>query len=367
MERKNLHPLGAQRRRGPFRAGERVQLTDSKNRKHTITLTTDGYFHSTRLRIAHSAIIGKPEGTVIATETGHEVQLLRPLLSDYVLSMPRSATVVYPKDAGQIIMQADVFPGAQVVEAGLGSGALAMSLLSAIGEHGHLTSVEIRPEFAEVAQGNVHSWFGTAELPWTVEIGAVADVLYAQEPHSVDTVILDMLAPWENIAPAAQALRPGGVILAYVTTTTQMSRFVEELRRIAAFTEPEACESFVRSWHLEGLSVRPDHRMVAHTGFLVVARRLAPDSKPLRHKLRPAPAAYSEPLAWEEKAAPISERKLRKVRRDVALRADQESTGVSTPGQHSAELDAKLQDAGAQKAVQHRQSSADTSQIEEPQ
>ncbi|MDO5025803.1 MAG: tRNA (adenine-N1)-methyltransferase [Trueperella sp.] len=361
MGQKNLHPLGAQRRRGPFRPGERVQLTDAKNRKYTITLTTDGYFHSTRLRIAHREIIGKPEGTVLATETGHEVQLMRPLLADYVLSMPRGATVVYPKDAGQIVMQADVFPGAKVVEAGLGSGALALSLLSAIGEQGQLTSVEIRPEFAEIAQGNVYSWFGTEELPWKVEIGAVADVLYAQEPHSIDTVIFDMLAPWENIAPAAHALRPGGVILAYVTTTTQMSRFVEELRQAEVFSEPEAGESFVRTWHLEGLAVRPDHRMVAHTGFLVVARRLAPESQPLRRKIRPAPAAYNEPYAWQEEAAPISERKLRKVRRDVARRADQETSGLSTPGQRSAELDAELQAHGTQKAALQRLTKDDVS------
>ncbi|MDY5584817.1 MAG: tRNA (adenine-N1)-methyltransferase [Arcanobacterium sp.] len=345
------HPLGPDRRRGVFRAGERVQLTDTKGRKYTVTLAENGFFQSTRGNIRHSEIIGKPEGSVLETQEGHRLLALRPLISDYVLSMPRGATVVYPKDAGQIIHQADIFPGARVVEAGVGSGALTLSLLSAVGPEGSLISVERREEFAEIAIGNVESWFGPQIPDWEVRLGDLADVLESLEQGSIDRVVLDMLAPWENIYAAAHALAPGGVILAYVATTTQMSRFVEELRDSEMFTEPEANETMLRTWHLDGLAVRPDHRMVAHTGFLVHARRLAPDAKPLVLKKRPAPAAHSEPLAWENSELaerPISVKKLRKVRRDVALRADVEATGKLEPGSRAAEIREKLDSEAAQ-------------------
>ncbi len=355
------HPLGAERRRGPFRAGERVQLTDTKNRKYTVMLTKDGYFQSQRGSFRHSELIGKEEGTVLDTDSGHRLLALRPLINDYVLSMPRGATVVYPKDAGQIIQQADVFPGAHVVEAGLGSGALALSLLSAIGMDGHLTSVERRAEFAEIAQANVESWFGPQLPPWDVVLGDLDDVLASMDEGSIDTVVLDMLAPWENISSAAHALRSGGVIIGYVATTTQMSRFVEDLRASECFTEPESSETMVRTWHLDGLSVRPDHRMVAHTGFLVVARRIGRDSAPLVPTKRPAPAAHSAPLAWESddfKERTISEKKLRKVRRDVARRADTELSGTSLAGDHSEAMQAKL-DAESQARLAARKQQAD--------
>ncbi len=340
------HPLGAERRRGPFRAGERVQLTDKKGRKYTVMLSQEGFFQSQKGSFRHSELIGKPEGTVLETADGHYLLALRPLVTDYVLSMPRGATVVYPKDAGQIIHQADIFPGAKVVEAGLGSGALALSLLAAIGPHGHLTSVERRAEFAEIAVANVESWYGKDMPPWDVRLGDLAEVLMALPAGSIDRVVLDMLAPWENIFPAAQALTPGGVIIAYVATTTQMSRFVEELRDSELFTEPEANETLLRTWHLDGLAVRPDHRMVAHTGFLVVARRLAPGSQPLEMKKRPAPAAHSQPLAWEDSELaerPISEKKLRKVRRDVARRADVENTGTTQANARQEQMNLQLE------------------------
>ncbi len=350
----NIHPLGADRRRGVFRAGERVQLTDTKGRKHTIILTKDGFFQSQRGSFRHSELIGKEEGTVLETATGHRLQAMRPLVTDYVLSMPRGATVVYPKDAGQIVQQADIFPGARVVEAGLGSGALTLSLLSAIGYNGHLTSVERRSEFADIAIGNVKSWFGAELPPWSVEIGDLDSVLLRMEESSVDRIVLDMLAPWENITASAFALRSGGVILAYVATTTQMSRFVEELRESGAFTEPEANETMIRTWHLDGLSVRPDHRMVAHTGFLVVARRLARNSLPLVVKRRPAPLSHSEPLAWQESdfgERSISEKKLRKVRRDVAHHLDMEASGTSASGENKLAMTQKLQAEIEQKAA----------------
>lgn len=332
----SIHPRGADRRRGPFRAGERVQVTDTKGRKYTTMLTEDGYFQSARGSFRHRDLIGKPEGTVLDTHDGYRVQCMRPLVADYVLSMPRGATPVYPKDAGQIIHMADVFPGAHVVEAGLGSGALTLALLGAVGPTGHVTSVERREEFARIAEGNVTSWFGEDLPPWEVVLGDLEDVLRDLPESSVDHVILDMLAPWDNIDAAAMALRPGGVIVGYVATTTQLSRFVEELRDSQYWTEPESWESFIRTWHLEGLSVRPDHRMVAHTGFLVTARRLAPGSEPLIEKRRPAKAAYSDVMPWEDPANEelterrIAPKKLRRIVRDVEHRAKVEQTGMST-------------------------------------
>lgn len=340
------HPLGADRRRGPFRAGERVQLTDTKGRKYTTTLRRGGYFQSQRGNFRHDDLIGKPEGYVFAAESGHRLQAMRPLISDYVLSMPRGATVVYPKDAGQIIHQADIFPGARVVEAGLGSGALAISLLAAIGVDGHLLSVERRADFAEIAKANVESWYGPELPPWEIQIGDLASVLQKLPAQTVDRVVLDMLAPWENIFAASEALIDGGVILAYVATTTQMSRFVENLRDSQCFTEPEANETMLRTWHIDGLAVRPDHRMVAHTGFLVTARRIARGCEPLIPKRRPAPLAHSESLDWEDSELaerPIAAKKLRKVRRDVALRADIEATGESGQGVASARVQAKIE------------------------
>lgn len=318
-----------------------MQLTDIKGRKYTTMLTREGYFQSSRGSIRHSEIIGRDEGSVIETPEGHRLLALRPLLDDYVLSMPRGATVIYPKDAAQIVHAADVFPGARVVEAGLGSGALTLSLLAATGPDGLVTSVEQREDFAHIAIRNVESWYGEDIPPWRVEIGDVGDVLAEVDAASLDHVLLDMLDPWEHVAGAARALRPGGVIVAYVATTTQMSRFVEDLRATFAFTEAVAAESMVRTWHLEGLAVRPDHRMVAHTGFLVIARRLAPDSEPLLEKRRPAKLAYSQPMPWDEPGAKlpaphtISPKKLRRVLRDVDQRAHIERTGSAHRADHA--------------------------------
>ena len=333
-------------RRGPFRPGERVQLTDPKGRHYTINLTVDGYFQSTRGSFRHSELIGKEEGSLITTEEGREFLALRPLLSDYVLSMPRGATIVYPKDAAQITHTADIYPGARVFEAGVGSGALSISLLQAVGPQGFLLSAERRPEFAEIAQANLVSWWGSHPENWQVECGEAADIL-AAHPAGFDRGILDMLAPWEIIPAAAQALVPGGVFLAYVATTTQLSRCAEDLKATGLFTGPEASETLVRNWHLEGLAVRPDHRMVAHTGFLIMARRLAGPTQ-LTPASRPAKGAYAEPMPWENPEAeplqerPIAEKKLRKVRRDLAHRADVEESGVSTPGEHSRQIAEKI-------------------------
>lgn len=338
------HPRGAQRRRGPYRAGERVQVTDVKGRKHTVVLTRDGYFQSQRGSFRHTELIGQPEGTVVRTESGHDLLTLRPLLSDYVMSMPRGAAVVYPKDAAMIVQYADIHPGARVVEAGAGSGALSMSLLTAIGQDGHLLSVERRAEFAEIAQANVSSWFGEHPVTWELVVSSLQDELDAREAGGTDRVVLDMLAPWENVDAVARALAPGGLVLAYVATTTQLSRYVETLRQAQCFTEPEAFETLVRGWHVEGLAVRPDHRMVAHTGFLVTARRLAPATAPPSRTRRPAKGAYTgvdvSLLAaraqvpaderWDAEDVgerTIADKKVRRVQRDVRRRHMMEATG----------------------------------------
>ena len=316
---------GAERRRGPLAAGDRVQLTDPKGRMHTITLAPGKQFHTHRGIFEHDELIGQPEGTVVRTTSGIEYLALRPLLADYVLSMPRGAAVVYPKDAGQLVAMGDIYPGAVVVEAGVGSGALTMSLLRAVGDQGSLHSVERRGEFAAIAQANVEEFFGGPHPAWQLTVGDLVEVLDADvEAGSVDRVVLDMLAPWECLDAVARVLAPGGVLICYVATATQLSRVAEAARGHGAFTEPQAWESLVRGWHLEGLAVRPQHRMVGHTGFLVTARRMAPDVRPpLRRRrpakgsqihddgLDPAPEAAADPEDYGERQ--VSERSIRRV------------------------------------------------------
>jgi len=254
-----------------FEAGDRVQLTDPKGRLHTVTLAPGKAFHTHRGAIAHDDLLGRPEGIVVTSTTGTAYLAVRPLLADYVLSMPRGAAVIYPKDAAQIVMMGDIFPGARVVEAGAGSGALTCSLLRAVGPEGTVTSYERRADFAETARANVERFTGTPPANWDLRLGEFAD----NDVTDVDRVVLDMLDPWTVIGVAAVALRPGGVLIGYVATVTQLSRLVEGLREHGSFTEPAAFETLVRPWHVVGLAVRPDHRMVAHTAFLVTARRLA--------------------------------------------------------------------------------------------
>ena len=266
-------------------AGDRVQLSDTKGKLHTVTLEPGKSFHTHKGAIAHDDLIGRPEGVVVMSTGGIAYLALRPLLSDFVLSMPRGATVVYPKDAAQIVGLADIYPGARVLEAGAGSGALTCSLLRAVGTSGSVHSYERRPDFAEVAENNVATFFGERPAGWQLTVGDLADVA---EHEPVDRVVLDMLSPWECIPVAARSLRPGGVVCVYVATTTQLSTTVEALRAHGGFTEPAASETLVRTWHVEGLAVRPDHRMIGHTGFLVTSRRLAPGvTAPVRRR-RPA-------------------------------------------------------------------------------
>jgi tRNA (adenine57-N1/adenine58-N1)-methyltransferase len=269
-------------------AGDLVQLTDPKGRMHTIELVPGKQFHTHRGLIEHDELIGGPEGVVVTSTGGTAYLVLRPLLADYVLSMPRGATVVYPKDAAQIVAMADIHPGARVIEAGAGSGALTCSLLRAVGERGHVHSYERRPEFAEVARSNVERFFGGPPRAWELVVGDLAECCHRTD---ADRVVLDMLSPWEVVEVTGRALRPGGVVCAYVATTTQLSRTVEALREHGGFAEPQPWESLVRPWHVDGLAVRPEHRMIGHTGFLVTARRLAPGVTAPPRRRRPAKGA----------------------------------------------------------------------------
>ncbi len=329
-------------RRGQFAAGDRVQLTDNKGRLHTITLEPGREFHTHHGRLAHDDLIGSPDGSVVANSSGIEYLALRPLLADYVMSMPRGAAVIYPKDAGQIVTMADIFPGARVVEAGVGSGALSMSLLRAVGDEGELVSFERREDFADIARGNARAFFGREHPAWRVEVGDLVESLPgAVGAASVDRVVLDMLAPWECLDVVGDALVPGGVLICYVATATQLSRVAEAMRSHGGFTEPSAWESLVRGWHLEGLAVRPEHRMHGHTGFLITTRRLAPGVAAPRRTRRPARGADDESgpdgipgrgsgggdieQEWSPEdlgERPVSERKVRRVRRTVTESSD---------------------------------------------
>ncbi len=275
-------------------------------------------FHTHRGGLAHDDLIGAPEGTVVKSSGGTPYVAFRPLLADFTLSMGRGAAVVYPKDAAQIIALADIFPGARVLEAGAGSGALSCWLLRSVGEDGLLVSYERRADFADIARANVERFFGGPHPAWQLRVGDLMEVTGAlnddagpAEPaagqaesagrpdpagpaDSFDRVVLDMLAPWEFAHVAADALIPGGVLCCYVATVTQLSRTVEAIREQSSFDEPAAWESLVRGWHAEGLAVRPEHRMVGHTGFLITARRLAQGITAPPRRRRPAKGSREE-------------------------------------------------------------------------
>jgi tRNA (adenine57-N1/adenine58-N1)-methyltransferase len=270
---------------GPFQPGDRVQLTDPKGRRHTVLLEPGAQFHTHRGALAHDDLIGLPEGSVVASAAGTQYLALRPLLADYVMSMPRGAQVVYPKDAAQILMWGDIFPGARVLEAGAGSGALTCSLLRAVGERGSVTSYEARTDHAEHAARNVERFFGAAPPNWQL---TVADLITHPADQPMDRAVLDLARPWELLPTVSAALVAGGVLTVYVAATTQLSRTTEALREAGCYTEPQAWETLLRPWHVVGLAVRPEHRMVGHTAFLLTARRLAEGVVPPTPQRRPS-------------------------------------------------------------------------------
>jgi tRNA (adenine57-N1/adenine58-N1)-methyltransferase catalytic subunit len=349
--------------RGPFAAGDQVQLTDPKGRRHRLVLEAGRSFHTHRGSLAHDDLIGRPEGSVIVSSGATPYVALRPLLADYTLSMARGAAVVYPKDAGQILAQADIFTGARVLEAGAGSGALSCWLLRAAGESGLVVSYERRADFADIARRNVERYFGGPHPAWRL---IVSDLPMASEEPAApdgptrpggpggpagpyrpeadadadggadrgtdwgggyDRVILDMLAPWEYAATTAAALIPGGLVCCYVATTTQLARIVTALRSQGNFDEPTAWETLQRGWHVDGLAVRPEHHMIGHTGFLVTARRLADGVTPPPRRRRPSTGAS----AAAEEARPAAA----EARPDVAAEARPAAaeTGKLTAGE----------------------------------
>ncbi|HEX4059051.1 MAG TPA: tRNA (adenine-N1)-methyltransferase [Galbitalea sp.] len=320
---------GAIRRQsGPFRTGDRVQLTGPKGRLNTITLEAGAEFHTHTGILKHDSIIGAPDASIVTSNNGIEYLALRPLLTDFVMSMPRGAAIVYPKDAAQILGAGDMFPGAVVVEAGVGSGALSLWLLRAIGPGGSLHSFERRSEFAEIAQANVAAFLGARPDNWTVTVGDLATELATDVTDAtVDRIVLDMLAPWECIDACASSLTPGGVLVCYVATVTQLSRTAEAIRSTGRFTAPDSAETMVRGWHVEGLAVRPDHRMIGHTGFLLTARRLAPGVRLPEVARRASKSDYSDddvevwtPGALGDRTA--SDKSLRKSVREARAAAD---------------------------------------------
>jgi tRNA (adenine57-N1/adenine58-N1)-methyltransferase catalytic subunit len=290
-----------QRVPGELRPGDIVQLTDPKGHPHTITLEPGKTFHTHRGGLAHDDIMAAGEGSVVTSASGTPYVVLRSRLEDFTLGMPRGATVVYPKDSARIVAACGLKEGSRALEAGAGSGALTCALLTAVGPSGRLVSFERREDFAQIAASNVTRWFGQPPASWQLRVGDLADAFAPSPggteetplvPGSFDAVVLDMLAPWDCLETARTALRPGGVLVGYVATTTQLSRLAESLRLAGCWVEPRAEESMVRTWHLEGLAVRPDHRMVGHTGFLLITRRLADGAVLPPRRTRPAKGAY---------------------------------------------------------------------------
>lgn len=282
-----------------FQYGDRVQLTDTKGRLYTITLIKGGQWHMHKGWINHDEIVGKSEGSILETDSGLQFQAFRPLLLDYTLSMPRGATIIYPKDAMSIIGLADIRAGQKVLEAGAGSGAMSLWILRAISESGQLDSFEIRAEFAQIAAETVKNYDlsdrknGLVRKNWNLQI---ADIKSQRFNNQYDRAILDMLDPWDAIESVSSALKPGGVLAIYVATTTQLQKIVTALKDSTCFAEPETIELIVRNWHHEGLAVRPVHRMIGHTGFITIARRLALNAKPLSRRRRPSKGESVEVL-----------------------------------------------------------------------
>jgi len=256
---------------GPFEPGERVLLVDQRGRRYLLRLRAGETWHSHGGGLPHDLLIGSEEGTLVHSATGMAFQAFRPRMADFILKMPRGAQVVYPKDIGAILVETDVFPGARVLEAGTGSGSLTMALCRATGPDGRVVSYELRPEFRERAAQNLESFFG--KLPAWLELrdGDLHEVAVTGETY--DRIVLDLPEPWEALDAISTVLAPGGIVCGYLPTTVQVQRFVLRLEH-RGFEHVETFEVLHRSWHVTERSVRPDHRMVAHTGFITVARRI---------------------------------------------------------------------------------------------
>lgn len=258
----------------PLEAGERVLLIDGRDRRYMITLQSGGQFHSHRGIVDHDALIGSPAGVTVTSSGGARMLVFRPGLSDYILKMQRGAQVVYPKDLGLILVYADIFPGARVLEAGSGSGSLTLALARAVGGEGRVVSYEIREDHHERAVENVNSWFsGVGGKPENVEL-RLGDVFSEPLEGGFDRMVFDLPEPWHALGTATEALTPGGMMCCYLPTVPQVQQIVGAMRQ-SGFALVNTFEGMLRTWNVDGLSVRPDHRMVAHTGFIVTGRKLA--------------------------------------------------------------------------------------------
>lgn len=277
----------------PFAAGERILLFDSRGRRYLVTLAEGGEFHTHSGPVAHAELIGAEEGVTVRSTRGARYVAVRPTLAEVVLKMPRGAQVIYPKDLGPILILADVFPGARVFESGLGSGALSMALLRAGAE---ITGYELRPDFASRAAANVAGFLGADALDrYHV---SVRDAYEGIEEAGFDRMVLDLPEPWRLVEAAERALRPGGIMVSYLPTIGQVGTLRAALAR-SGFGMAETLEVLQRTWHVEGQSVRPDHRMVAHTGFLTTARLLVPGAA----RLDPAGGVPASPGAAGEEGS----------------------------------------------------------------
>jgi tRNA (adenine57-N1/adenine58-N1)-methyltransferase catalytic subunit len=255
-----------------LRDGERIHLVDKKNRQYAVSLRRGGVFELSGEILSHDTLIGRPDGTLVTLSHGRRLLALRPTLSEYILKMPRGAQVIYPKDLGVIVQWADIYPGAKVFEAGTGSGALTITLLRAVGERGHVVSYEAREDFADTAMRNIERYLGPIKNLTLRR----KDIYGGIDETELDRLILDLPEPWQVVPHAALALRSGGIYLSYVPTIPQVMQTVEALHRAAVFSMIQTFETLLRTWNIEGRSVRPDHRMVAHSGFLTVARKVDP-------------------------------------------------------------------------------------------
>jgi tRNA (adenine57-N1/adenine58-N1)-methyltransferase catalytic subunit len=262
--------------------GEQVLLIDQRGRRHLFMLRKGETFHSDRGWVAHDTIIGQADGSWVRTSKGTRYVVLRPTLSEYVLDMPRGAQVIYPKDLAMVMVWADIYPGARVLEAGMGSGALTLALLRAVGPGGKVISYEQREDFARRALANIQLRMGEV-TNLAVRLRPVEEGLGEEE--RVDRAVFDLPEPWRLVEPVARVLRSGGIFLSYVPTIIQSHQLSEVLRRHPGYTLVETFETLFRPWNIENTSVRPFHRMVAHTGFITVARRVVPEDAPFQPRM----------------------------------------------------------------------------------
>ncbi len=257
-------------------SGERIHLVDQKGRHYALTLKAGEIYQFSGQTIAHDALIGRPDATMVTLSRGKKMLAIRPTFGDYVLKMPRGAQVLYPKDLALIPMWADVYPGARVFEAGTGSGALTMALLRAVGLSGLVVTYDVRDDFARTALLNIERYMGSVSNLVSLRKNAYEGIELLDDGIPFDRVVLDLPEPWQVIPHAAQALRSGGIYVSFVPTVPQVMQTVEALERTAVFAMVETFETLLRTWSVQGRSVRPDHRMVAHSGFITVARKVEP-------------------------------------------------------------------------------------------